>query len=55
VIALSVVERVTHHHHFHANAQEALKHYSEHAMTFRFVSNVDSTDFAEAVFAFTFG
>ena len=28
---------------------EALKHYSEHAMTFRFVSNVDGTDFAEAV------
>jgi glucose-6-phosphate isomerase len=30
-------------------AYEALKHYSEQAMTFRFVSNVDSTDFAEAV------
>lgn len=30
-------------------AYEALKHYSEHAMTFRFVSNVDGTDFAEAV------
>src|SRR6266536_1220657 len=30
-------------------AYEALKHYSERAMTFRFVSNVDSTDFAEAV------
>src|SRR5207249_11321038 len=28
---------------------EALKHYSERAMTFRFVSNVDSTDFPEAV------
>jgi glucose-6-phosphate isomerase len=28
---------------------EALKHYSERAMTFRFVSNVDGTDFAEAV------
>jgi glucose-6-phosphate isomerase len=28
---------------------EALKHYSERTMTFRFVSNVDSTDFAEAV------
>jgi glucose-6-phosphate isomerase len=28
---------------------EALKYYSERAMTFRFVSNVDSTDFAEAV------
>jgi glucose-6-phosphate isomerase len=30
-------------------AYEALKHYSERAVTFRFVSNVDSTDFAEAV------
>ncbi len=30
-------------------AYEALKHYSERAMSFRFVSNVDSTDFAEAV------
>lgn len=30
-------------------AYEALKHYSGRAMTFRFVSNVDSTDFAEAV------
>jgi glucose-6-phosphate isomerase len=30
-------------------AYEALKHYSERAMTFCFVSNVDSTDFAEAV------
>lgn len=30
-------------------AYEALKHYSNRAMTFRFVSNVDSTDFAEAV------
>ncbi len=30
-------------------AYEALEHYSERAMTFRFVSNVDSTDFAEAV------
>src|SRR5216117_3646744 len=28
-------------------AYEALEHYSERAMTFRFVSNVDSTDFAE--------
>ena len=28
---------------------EALKHYSERSMTFRFVSNVDGTDFAEAV------
>jgi glucose-6-phosphate isomerase len=30
-------------------AYEALKHYSERAMTFRFVSNVDGADFAEAV------
>ena len=30
-------------------AYEALRHYSEREMTFRFVSNVDSTDFAEAV------
>src|SRR5438034_1120522 len=30
-------------------AYEALKNYSERSMTFRFVSNVDSTDFAEAV------
>ena len=30
-------------------AYEALKHYSDRSMTFRFVSNVDSTDFAEAV------
>jgi len=30
-------------------ACEALKHYSERSMTFRFVSNVDGTDFAEAV------
>jgi glucose-6-phosphate isomerase len=30
-------------------AYEALKHYSERAMIFRFVSNIDSTDFAEAV------
>jgi glucose-6-phosphate isomerase len=30
-------------------AYEALKHYSDRTMTFRFVSNVDSTDFAEAV------
>jgi glucose-6-phosphate isomerase len=30
-------------------AYEALKHYSAHTLTFRFVSNVDSTDFAEAV------
>jgi len=31
-------------------AYEALKHYSDRSLTFRFVSNVDSTDFAEAVF-----
>ena len=30
-------------------AYEALKHYSDRGRTFRFVSNVDSTDFAEAV------
>jgi len=30
-------------------AYEALKHYSDRAMTFQFVSNVDGTDFAEAV------
>ena len=30
-------------------AYEALKHFSERAITFRFVSNVDGTDFAEAV------
>jgi len=30
-------------------AYEALRHYSEREMTFRFVSNVDGTDFAEAV------
>jgi glucose-6-phosphate isomerase len=30
-------------------AYEALKFYSERAMTFRFVSNVDDTDFVEAV------
>ena len=30
-------------------AYEALKHYSERSMTFRFVSNVDGTDLAEAV------
>jgi glucose-6-phosphate isomerase len=29
-------------------AYEALRHYSERDMTFRFVSNVDSTDFVEA-------
>ena len=30
-------------------AYEALRHYSDRGMTFRFVSNVDGTDFAEAV------
>ena len=30
-------------------AYEALKHFSDRSMTFRFVSNVDGTDFAEAV------
>ncbi len=30
-------------------AYEALKHYSERAMTFRFVSDIDGTDLAEAV------
>jgi glucose-6-phosphate isomerase len=30
-------------------AYEALKHYSDRAMVFRFVSNIDATDFAEAV------
>jgi glucose-6-phosphate isomerase len=30
-------------------AYEALKHYSKRDMTFRFISNVDGTDFAEAV------
>ena len=30
-------------------AYEALRHYSDRNLTFRFVSNVDSTDFAEAV------
>src|SRR5213595_200655 len=30
-------------------AYEALKHYSDRSMTFRFVSNVDGTDFVEAV------
>jgi glucose-6-phosphate isomerase len=29
-------------------AYEALKHYSDRDMTFRFVSNIDATDFAEA-------
>jgi len=29
-------------------AYEALRHYSDRAMTFRFVSNIDGTDFAEA-------
>jgi len=31
-------------------AYEALRHYSDRDMTFRFVSNVDDTDFAEAVY-----
>ena len=30
-------------------AYEALRHYSERSMTFRFVSNIDGTDFTEAV------
>jgi glucose-6-phosphate isomerase len=30
-------------------AYEALKHYSDRRMTFRFVSNIDGTDFTEAV------
>ena len=30
-------------------AYEALRHYSQRDMTFRFVSNIDGTDFAEAV------
>ena len=30
-------------------AYEALKHYSQRDMTFRFISNIDGTDFAEAV------
>jgi glucose-6-phosphate isomerase len=30
-------------------AYEALRHYSDRGMTFRFISNVDSTDFVEAV------
>ena len=30
-------------------AYEALRHYSERSITFRFVSNVDGTDFAEAL------
>jgi glucose-6-phosphate isomerase len=30
-------------------AYEALRYYSERALTFRFVSNIDGTDFAEAV------
>ncbi len=33
-------------------AYEALKHYSQRDLTFRFVSNVDGTDFAEAVLDF---
>ena len=30
-------------------AHEALKHYIDRTMTFRFISNIDSTDFVEAV------
>ncbi len=30
-------------------AYEALKHYSERSMSFRFISNIDGTDFVEAV------
>ncbi len=30
-------------------AYEGLKHYSDRCMSFRFVSNIDGTDFAEAV------
>jgi len=30
-------------------AYEALRHYSDRSMTFRFISNIDGTDFAEAV------
>ena len=30
-------------------AYEALKHYSDRSLTFRFVSNIDGTDFVEAV------
>jgi glucose-6-phosphate isomerase len=30
-------------------AYEAMRHYSERSMTFRFVSNIDATDFVEAV------
>src|SRR2546426_5822225 len=30
-------------------AYEALRHYSDRSMTFRFVSNIDATDFAEAI------
>jgi glucose-6-phosphate isomerase len=33
-------------------AYEALKHYSDRNLTFRFISNVDGTDFAEAVRTF---
>ncbi len=31
-------------------AYEALRHYSDRSRTFRFVSNIDGTDFAEAVY-----
>jgi glucose-6-phosphate isomerase len=30
-------------------AFEAIKHYSDRSMTFRFISNIDGTDFAEGV------
>src|ERR1700757_2005904 len=33
----------------HRKTYEALRYYSDRAMTFRFVSNVDGTDFVEAV------
>ena len=33
-------------------AYEALRHYADRALTFRFVSNVDGTDFAEATWDF---
>jgi glucose-6-phosphate isomerase len=34
-------------------AYEALRYYSDRAMTFRFVSNVDGTDFVEATRVFS--
>jgi glucose-6-phosphate isomerase len=36
-------------------AYEALRHYSQRDMTFRFVSNVDGTDFAEAAYGLDAG